>query len=280
MTTQTEISQRNHRRAVQFFWVLLVGTAIVSVSGNIAHAVLPYIPHVVIQVGAAAVPPIVLLAAVHGIALAVRAGASGTVYRWAVAAVALIGAGAFALSFLALRDLMQIIGYSPATAWIFPAIIDTMMAVTTLMLVALGDKPVRRIRAATSTASTDASTARRPQRSAKVDVAPFAPTSARAQQVQPDRMQPSAPLQRASTQAVQESAQTEATQADADIALELIAAGVTTKPVDTVTAVLSATRTGTSINAAAKAAGINYRTAKRIVEATAENGHRDLAVVS
>jgi hypothetical protein len=42
--------------------------------GNIAHAVLPYLPDVVIQIGAAAVLPIALLAGVHGIALAVRAG--------------------------------------------------------------------------------------------------------------------------------------------------------------------------------------------------------------
>jgi hypothetical protein len=47
MTTLTEITQRNHRR--------------------------------VVQIGAAAVPPMALLAAVHGIALAVRAGASGRV---------------------------------------------------------------------------------------------------------------------------------------------------------------------------------------------------------
>ncbi|PRC61759.1 hypothetical protein C6A85_06790, partial [Mycobacterium sp. ITM-2017-0098] len=73
----------------------------VSLIGNIAHAALPYIPAIVIQIGAAAVPPIALLAAVHGIALAVRAGASGTVYRWAVTAVSAIGVGAFAVSFLA-----------------------------------------------------------------------------------------------------------------------------------------------------------------------------------
>jgi hypothetical protein len=68
------------------------------------------------QIGAAAVPPIALLAAVHGIALAVRAGASGTIYRFAVSAVGVIGLGAFAVSFLALRDLMVTIGYGPATA--------------------------------------------------------------------------------------------------------------------------------------------------------------------
>ena len=86
----------------------------------------------------------------HGIALAVRAGASGRVYLWAVSAVAAIGVGAFAVSFLALRDLMRAIGYGDTTAWIFPAIIDTAVAVSTLMLVALGDKPARRTRTVTT----------------------------------------------------------------------------------------------------------------------------------
>src|SRR6478752_8255979 len=112
MITPCEISQRNHHRAVRFFWGLLIGATTVSLVGNIAHAVLPYIPRIVIQIGAAAVPPIALLAAVHGIALAVRAGASGKVYCWAVSAVAAIGVGAFSVSFLALRDMMRVIGYS------------------------------------------------------------------------------------------------------------------------------------------------------------------------
>jgi hypothetical protein len=68
--TQTEIAAKNHRRAVRFFWCFLMGATTVSLIGNIAHAVLPYLPHVVIQIGAAAVPPIALLVAVHGIALA------------------------------------------------------------------------------------------------------------------------------------------------------------------------------------------------------------------
>jgi len=85
-------------------------------------------------------------AAVHGIALAVRAGASGKVYCWAVSAVAAIGAGAFMLSFRALRDLLIETGTPPTWAWIFPAIVDTAVGVSTLMLVALGDKPVRRAR--------------------------------------------------------------------------------------------------------------------------------------
>ena len=66
--TPTEIVAKNHRKAVRFFWGLLIGATTVSLIGNIGHAVLPYLPHVVIQIGAAAVPPIALLAAVHGIA--------------------------------------------------------------------------------------------------------------------------------------------------------------------------------------------------------------------
>jgi hypothetical protein len=79
-TTQTEFVQRNHRRAIPFFWGLLTGATTISLIGNIAHAVLPYLSRIVVQIGAAAVPPIALLTAVHGIALAVRAGVSGRIY--------------------------------------------------------------------------------------------------------------------------------------------------------------------------------------------------------
>jgi molybdenum-dependent DNA-binding transcriptional regulator ModE len=50
----------------------------------------------------------------------------------------------------------------------------------------------------------------------------------------------------------------------------VIARGVVTQSVGTVIAVLAARRNGLSINAAARAAGINYRTAQRIVKAAAE----------
>jgi ribosomal protein L18 len=281
VTTQTEITQRNHHRAVRFFWGFLIGATTVSLIGNMTHAVLPCIPRVVIQIGAATVPPIALLAAVHGIALAVRAGASGRVYSWSVGAVAAIGVGAFAVSFLALRDLMQAIGYSYTTAWIFPAIIDTAVAVSTLMLVALGDKPARRARTVTTPANTQPPTtqrlSQRLSQSAKAEVTRFSANNFRAQTVQAERGQTCVSGQPDLAQ-IQDSAQTEAMQADADLASELIASGVTTQPVETVVAVLAACRDGASINAAAKASGINYRTAQRIVAAAAE--HRQLLAVS
>jgi hypothetical protein len=273
MTAQTEINVRNHRRAVRFFWGLLFGATAVSLLGNIAHAVLPYIPHVLIQIGAAAVPPIVLLAAVHGIALAVRAGASGWVYYCAIGAVAVIGVGAFAVSFLALRDLMLVIGYSPATAWIFPMIIDTTVAVSTTMLVALGDKPARRAPRVGVQPATVQKSAQIPLKSAKAEATPLRRV-AKDQTDQAKREQtPEAPVQ-----TVRDSAQTNPTQVDADLALELIALGMTTQPVETVTAVLAAMRGGASINAAATASRINFRTAQRIVEGAQKR--RQLMAVS
>jgi Protein of unknown function (DUF2637) len=144
MTTQVEVTRRNHRRAVRFFWSFLIGATLVSLIGNVVHAVWHLIPFVLIQIGTAAVPPLFLLAVVHGIALSVRAGASGTVYRCAITATAVIGVGAFVLSFRALRDLLMQMGTTPAWAWLFPAVVDTAIGVSTMMLVALGDKPARR----------------------------------------------------------------------------------------------------------------------------------------
>jgi hypothetical protein len=250
--------------------------------GNITHAVLPYIPHVAVQIGAAAVPPIALLAAVHGIALAVRAGASGRVYWWAVGAVAAIGLGAFAVSFLALRDLMRAIGYSPTTACIFPAIIDTAVAVSTLMLVALGDKPGRRNRTGTTPVSAQTPRTKR----VPLPLGQGANNQARGCAPGGAQVPTSAWLQPHPAQAAQASAQPEGARGDADIAevdadlaSGLIASGVTTQPCETVIAVLEAHRGGASINAAAKASGINYRTAQRIVEAAAERRQRQLLAV-
>jgi molybdenum-dependent DNA-binding transcriptional regulator ModE len=85
---------------------------------------------------------------------------------------------------------------------------------------------------------------------------------------------------------VHNSAQTEATeidaeitQVDADLASELIAAGATTQHVETVITVLTARRNGASINAAAKASGIHYRTAQGIVAAAATHRQRQLLAV-
>jgi hypothetical protein len=142
------------------------------------------------------------------------------------------------------------------------------------MLVALGDKPARRTRLVTMSPNTQATTMRRlsqsPTQSAKSHVTRFAPVSGRAQTAQAEGAQTSVSVRRDPAQTVQDPAQTETTQVDADLASELIASGATTQRFETVIAVLAAIRGGASTNAAAKASGINYRTAQRIVEAAAQ----------
>ena len=179
---------------------------------------------------------------------------------------------------MALRDLMLAIGYSAATAWAFPAIIDTAVAVATVMLVALGDKPARRTRTATMPASAQTTAVKRAAQSAKPAITPVrsaqipfkdsasrAGTALASVQLDPAQTLRSAPA--------------EVAHDDADFASDLIASGVTAQSVDTVIAVLSSHRNGASINAAAKASGINYRTAKRIVEAAADRRVTGLVAV-
>jgi hypothetical protein len=166
------------------------------------------------------------------------------------------------------RDLVIHIGVPAAWAWLFPAIIDTAIDVSTMMLVALGDKPARRDRIV--------STRIAPVQGANTQLSGSAPTRARKQAAQPSVAQapvPSAP-ERAQISALsvptrvasaQRSAHTTAHADDADLAwlaAGLLESGVTAQSVDTVIAVLAASRDGASINAAAKASGINYRTAQ------------------
>jgi hypothetical protein len=166
----------------------------------------------------------------------------------------------------------------PCNCMDFPAIIDTAVAVSTLMLVALGDKPARRTRIADGQTPALQRLMRRATQGATAEVTPFASTTG-ARAMQPERVQTSASLQPHPAHTVGNSAQTDAGQIDADLASELIASRGTTQPVETVIAVLAASRGGASINAAAKASGINYRTAQRIVDAAAEHRQRQFAAV-
>ena len=274
------------REAVRFFWSFLIGATLVSLIGNVVHAVWHLLPIVLIQIGTAAVPPLFLLAVVHGIALSVRAGASGTVYRWAITATAVMGVGAFVLSFRALRDLLMQMGTPPAWAWLFPAVVDTAIGVSTMMLVALGDKPARRASRLGAQTAPVQKVAQTPSQSAKSKVSVAAPGDARAPGKQAVWVPASASAQPNQAHAVQASAQTEASpddaevaQVDAELASELIASGVTTQPIETVIAVLTASRNGASINAAAKSSGINYRTAQRMVQAAAVHRQKLLSAV-
>jgi hypothetical protein len=76
----TEIVRRR-RGAATFFWTWLIVATSMSVTGNVAHAVLHAATGTVaLAAGAALVPPLVLLAATDSIAVLVRTRAGGLTY--------------------------------------------------------------------------------------------------------------------------------------------------------------------------------------------------------
>ena len=211
-------------------------------AGNITHALLTApTGSRWLAAAVAAVPPTVLLSAVHGVAVLVKANASGAVYRTAVAATAALAAGAFVLSFVALRDLAVLAGISPALAAILPLVIDLAVAVATIALVAIGDKPARRPRTASPTATTSAAP---PGRTATTT---------------PDRCAPAV-----------------ASDATARLAAELVATKTTRQPVETVEAILTAHRNGDPLNRIAAALGVHHSAVKRVLQAAEDlvEGHR------
>ncbi len=236
------MANRHHRRALRFFWAWLLGATLLSLAGNITHALLTApTGSRWLAAAVAAVPPTVLLAAVHGVAMLVKANASGAVYRTAVAATAALAAGAFVLSFVALRDLAVLAGISPALAAILPLVIDLAVAVATIALVAIGDKPARRPRTATSNATATATTSAAPP--------------GRTATTTPDRSAPAV-----------------ASDATARLAAQLVATKTTRQPVETVEAILTAHHNGDPLNRIAAALGVHHSAVKRVLDA-AENLH-------
>ncbi|MGW1742063.1 DUF2637 domain-containing protein [Nocardia sp. NPDC001965] len=131
-------------RTHTFFWAVLIAAAAVSITGNALHALLhaPTLP--MLAAAVAVIPPLALLAAVHGVALLLRAHARarGT-HLVATAMTALIAAGAFWLSFTALRALAVTAGIPAREAWLWPLIIEGSMAQATVALLALAHSNAR-----------------------------------------------------------------------------------------------------------------------------------------
>lgn len=136
-STRRDLS-RERRSATRFFWFWLIVATSMSVSGNVAHAVLhARADTLVLAAGAALVPPVVLLAATHSVALLVRTRAGGVVYWFALVMTVALAACAFVLSFDALRALAITLGLAPSIAWLWPCAIDTAIAQATLCLLSL-----------------------------------------------------------------------------------------------------------------------------------------------
>ncbi|WP_329408243.1 DUF2637 domain-containing protein [Nocardia vinacea] len=125
-------------RAHAFFWTVLTAAAIVSITGNATQALLHDTALPAVAAAVAVIPPLALLAAVHGVSVLLRAhaGARGT-HVVATAMTAFIAIGAFWLSFTALRSLAITAGVPHGEAWLWPLIIEGSMAQATVALLTL-----------------------------------------------------------------------------------------------------------------------------------------------
>ncbi|WP_068019934.1 DUF2637 domain-containing protein [Nocardia mexicana] len=120
-----------------FFWCVLAASAAVSVTGNAVHATFNT-PAAPIAAAVAVVPPIALLTAVHGVTVLLRTQTRATaIHLLAMGLTVLIAAGAFWLSFTALRDLAELAGIPHQQAWLWPLIIEGSMTQATIALIAL-----------------------------------------------------------------------------------------------------------------------------------------------
>jgi hypothetical protein len=135
--SETEMA-RQRRGAARFFWLWLIAATAMSVTGNVAHAVLhAESGTVALSAGAALVPPLVLLAATHSVASLVRTRAGGVTYWCALLMTLALASCAFVLSFDALGSLAVTLGLPEAIAWLWPCAIDVAIAQATLCLLSL-----------------------------------------------------------------------------------------------------------------------------------------------
>ncbi|MFR9774016.1 DUF2637 domain-containing protein [Nocardia sp. SC052] len=125
-------------RAHAFFWTVLVAAATVSITGNATQALLHDTVLPAVSAAVAIIPPLALLATVHGVSLLSRAHTATRATRWtATVMTVLIAVGAFWLSFTALRSLAVTAGVPHGEAWLWPLIVEGSMAQATVALLAL-----------------------------------------------------------------------------------------------------------------------------------------------
>lgn len=132
------------RTTIGFCWFWLAFASLLSVLGNIIHAILKGpIGYGVLPAIIAAVPPVVLLGSTHFLGLLIKSRrhrvtrATLAVYlAFLILTVAIAGC-AFWLSFDALRDLAVTLGTDPNNAGLFPLIIDFSITASTLALLYL-----------------------------------------------------------------------------------------------------------------------------------------------
>lgn len=126
------------RHALRFFWGWLLVSSGVSIAGNAAHAVMnAEAGTAVVAAAVAVVPPAVLLAATHGVAMLVKLGRTSASLAAAVFLTLGLGVIAFILSFDALASLALVADIRPSRAWMWPAAVDGGITLATVAIFGL-----------------------------------------------------------------------------------------------------------------------------------------------
>lgn len=124
--------------ALRFFWVWLLASSTVSIVGNATHAVLGAHPGMaIVSAAVAVVPPLVLLAATHGVAMLAKVGRTSVLIALATVLTVCLGVFAFVLSFDALEALALAAGTTPSRAWMWPAAVDGGITLPTIAIFGL-----------------------------------------------------------------------------------------------------------------------------------------------
>ncbi|MGW5111444.1 DUF2637 domain-containing protein [Nocardia sp. NPDC004123] len=141
-TTSPGGTAQTSPRAHAYFWWELATAAAISITGNATHAALHAQALPLLAAAVAIVPPIALLAAVHAVTILLRAHAhTRLIHALAILMTVLIAAGAFSLSFTALRDLAGTTGVPATEAWLWPLIIEGSMTQASVAVLALARSP-------------------------------------------------------------------------------------------------------------------------------------------
>jgi hypothetical protein len=194
-----------------------------------------------VAAGAALVPPAVLLASTHSVALLVRTRSSGLTCWTALLMTAALAVGAFVLSFTALRSLAVTLGWPPAIAWLLPCVIDIAIAQATICLLSLNPPLPQQVR--------------RRRRSSPQSKEPM-PAAARIIAAEP------APLPNSDG-----GGETAEIRPWLPMAVRLVDDGITTKPPAIAAAVLARRAAGAAPAAIGRQYGIHHTTVRRILAA-------------
>ncbi|WNM68372.1 membrane protein [Mycobacterium phage Tierra] len=125
--------------ATRFFRGWLAAGTSASILGNVTHALLDSdAGSPVVAAALAAVAPLALLGATHGVHKLVQSRIIGGAYVASLWITVAVASSAFALSFAALRELAVVWGgVAPAIAFLVPLVIDLSITGSTIALLAL-----------------------------------------------------------------------------------------------------------------------------------------------